>query len=176
MNQSHPHWQYFIAIESDLESTARYVEIAPANFKTYSIEFARILLSASSEVEVISKLVCEGIDRKKSHENIDHYRDCFLSRYPMFHSFEITIPRYGLIRKPWHEWSIGKNPSWWKSHNNVKHQRHQHFEEANLENAVDSVAALFCIVLAYDHDVMKMSPWPKLLSVEEKMMVDMVFD
>ena len=60
MNKSHPHWQYFIAIESDLERTGRYVEIAPANFKTYSIEFARILQSASSEVDVVSKLVCEG--------------------------------------------------------------------------------------------------------------------
>ena len=42
MNKSHPHWQYFIAIMRILERTGRYVEIAPANFKTYFIEFARI--------------------------------------------------------------------------------------------------------------------------------------
>jgi hypothetical protein len=86
--KSHPHWQYFIAIESDLERTGRYVEIAPANFKTYSIEFARILLSASSEVDVVSKLVFEGIDRNKSYETIDHYRGSIISRYPRFHAFE----------------------------------------------------------------------------------------
>jgi hypothetical protein len=80
MDQSHPHWQYFVALESDLEHTARYVEIVPSNFKTYSIEFARILLSASSEVDVVCKLVCEGINRNKAYENIDHYRECILAR------------------------------------------------------------------------------------------------
>jgi hypothetical protein len=51
---SFPHWQYFIAIESDLENTARYVEVTPGNFRTYSVEYARILLSAGSEVDVMS--------------------------------------------------------------------------------------------------------------------------
>jgi len=48
---SFPHWQYFIAIESDLENTARYVEVAEDNFGTYSVEYSRILLSASSEID-----------------------------------------------------------------------------------------------------------------------------
>jgi hypothetical protein len=172
---SHPHWQYFIAIESDLERTGHYVEIAQANFSTYSIEFARILLSASSEVDVVSKLVCEGINPNKTYKTIDDYRECMLSRYPKFPSFEITIPRYGIVRTPWQDWSSGKNPSWWKSYNNVKHERNKFFGEANLKNAIDAVAGLFCVVLAYNHDVLKMSRWPKLLTVEENMMVSMVF-
>lgn len=173
---SHPHWQYFIAIESDLEKTGRYVEIAEANFSTYSIEFARILLSASSEVDVVSKLVCEGINPNKSYKTIDDYRECMLSRYPKFPLFEITIPRYGLVRTPWQDWGSAKNPSWWKSYNHVKHERNKFFEDANLENAIDAVAALFCVVLAYNHDVLEMSPLPKLLSVEENVMVAMVFN
>lgn len=172
---SHPHWQYFIAIDSDLENTGRYVEIAQNNFRTYSIEFARILLSASSEVDVVAKLVCQRIDPNKTYKTIDDYRDCLLSRYPKFPSFEIAIPRYGLVRTPWQDWGRGNNPSWWKSYNYVKHERNKFFVEANLENAIDAVAGLFCVVLAYDHDVLKMSPWPKLLTVEENMMVSMVF-
>jgi hypothetical protein len=171
----HPHWQYFIAIESDLEKTGRYVEIAQGNFLTYSIELARILLSASSEVDVISKLICQRINPKKSYKTIDDYRKCILSQYPNFPSFEITIPRYGLVRTPWKDWGSGKNPLWWKGYNNVKHERSKFFEEANLENALDSVAGLFCIVLAYNHDMLETSPWPKLLHVEEDMMVSMVF-
>lgn len=58
----------------------------------------------------------------------------------------------------------------------MKHERNKFFTEANLENALDAVAALFCVVLAYNHDVLKMSPLPKLLSVEEDMMVAMVFN
>lgn len=85
---SHPHWQYFVAIESDLEKAGRYVDIAQANFSTYSIEFARILLSASAEVDVVSKLVCEEINPNRSYKNMDDYRECMLSRYPRFPSFE----------------------------------------------------------------------------------------
>ena len=58
---SFPHWQYLIAIESDLENTARYVEVAEDNFGTYSVEYSRILLSASSEIDVISKSVCREL-------------------------------------------------------------------------------------------------------------------
>jgi len=38
------HWNYFLAIESDLEAVSRYIEPCKANFKTYSIEQARILV------------------------------------------------------------------------------------------------------------------------------------
>ena len=173
---THPHWQYFIAIESDLENSARYVEIAKNNFRTYSVEFTRILLSASSEVDVVSKLVCQRINPKKKYGNIDDYRKCILDRYPKFPSFEITIPRYGLVRKPWRAWGKGENPSWWKSHNHVKHERSKFYGKANLENAIDAVAGLFCVVLAHNHNLLETYPWPKLLHVEENMMVKMVFN
>lgn len=90
---SYPHWQYFIAIESDLENTARYVEIAQDNFHTYSIEYARIILSASSEVDVISKLLCQKIAPAGSYKNIDDYRAGILSKYTDFYTLEITVPR-----------------------------------------------------------------------------------
>ena len=172
---SYSHWQYFIAIESDLEKTVRYVEMAQDNFQTYSIEFARILLSASSEVDVISKLICQRLNSNVSYKNIDDYRQCILSQYPKFPFFEVTIPRYGLTRKPWLDWNSGKNPSWWKSYNNVKHEKNNFFEEANLASALDSVAGLFCIVLAFDHDLTKTFPWTKLLHIEEHIMVSTVF-
>jgi len=96
--------------------------------------------------------------------------------YTGFDSFEITVPRYGLVMKPWEAWGKGQNPSWWRSHNNIKHERNLYFGEANLENALNAVAGLFCLVLAYHHpDLWKMKPWPKLLEVEENMMVAKVF-
>jgi hypothetical protein len=44
--ESKLHWNYFIALERDLETTTRYVEFTPANFSTYSIEFAHLLFAA----------------------------------------------------------------------------------------------------------------------------------
>jgi hypothetical protein len=170
------HWQYFIAIEADLEHTTRYVEIAPDNFSTYSIEYTRIILSASSEIDVISKLLCQRINPAGSYENINQYRQCLFSHYSNFDSFEIMLPRYGLIRKPWEAWRTEQNPSWWRSYNNIKHERDKYFHKANLENAIDAVAGLFCLVLAYQYpNVLEMSPWPKLLDVEEGMKVAQVY-
>jgi len=170
---SFPHWQYFIAIESDLENTARYVEIAPDNFHTYSVEYAHILLSASSEVDVISKLLCRELDPSASYSNINDYRTCVVSHYPNFPSFSISIQRYGVERRPWQEWISGENPSWWKSYNLVKHERNNYFSEANLENALDAVAGLFCLMIAYHlPHLWELSPWPKLLYAEETEKMD----
>ena len=170
---AHPHWQYFLAIESDLENTSRYVEVAPENFKTFSVEYARILLSASSEVDVVSKLLCQSLDPTASPNTINDYRRIITSYIPKFHTFEITIPRYGIIRTPWHDWNQCINPSWWKSYNNVKHERHKFFTEANMENALDAVSGLFCLVLTYyRRELYKAGPWPKLLSIEEHKLLE----
>ncbi len=44
------YWQYFLAIEASLNKTIQYVELTSNNYKTYSIEFARILLSSTLSI------------------------------------------------------------------------------------------------------------------------------
>ncbi len=53
------HWNYFIAMERNLEDISRYIEFHNDNFQTYSIELAHLFLAAASEVDVIAKLVCK---------------------------------------------------------------------------------------------------------------------
>jgi len=124
------------------------VEFSQKNYATYSIEFARILLSCGSEVDVVAKALCQKIDPNRKYENINDYRTTITSAYGKFSTLEVSLPRYGLTIKPWEGWSVN-NPSWWKSYNEVKHQRNTHFEKANLENAVFSVGGLFELVLYY---------------------------
>ena len=52
-----PHWNYFLAIERDLEPLSRYVEFNPKNFDCYSIEIARLLLAAAAEVDIVCKQI-----------------------------------------------------------------------------------------------------------------------
>lgn len=68
------HWNYFLAIEKDLENLSRYIEFAEPNLNTYSIELTHILFSASSEVDVVMKQLCNLIDPGQKVENIDDYR------------------------------------------------------------------------------------------------------
>ena len=146
MNTQH-YWEYFLALEDDLQQTTRFVEFATSNFKTYSIEFARIILAASSEIDVLAKMLCGEISPATAADNITDYRTIILKAYPKLPVMEVKLPRYGISTTPWKNWATGTNPNWWKSYNNVKHQRDQHYHEATLENALDSVAGLLCILL-----------------------------
>jgi hypothetical protein len=165
------YWQYFLAIETSLHETTRYVELTSNNYKTYSIEFARILLSASSEVDVLCKLLCEKIDITKRNKNMDDYRNIITEKYPNFYSMKVLVPRYGIELTPWERWENQENPGWWKSYNKVKHNRNDNFQDANLENTLVAVAGLFCLVLYYYQQELyglKLSPWSELLSIEHE--------
>ena len=84
---------------------------------------------------------------------------------------EVLLSRYGLTLKSWESWGNNINPTWWKSYNNVKHQRNDYYSEANLENTFNSVAGLFCMVLYYyqkDARANKLEIGPKILHLAKE--------
>lgn len=145
-----PHWEYFLAIESDLEKCSRYVEFCPDNYNTYSLEFARIIMASGSEFDSIIKLLCKTIAPKKRPNNILKYYPILNSKYPNFTLFEISIPRYKIRLHPWKDWSATKSPDWWsKAYNKIKHERDKYFKDANLINTLNAVSGLLCVILYY---------------------------
>ena len=169
--KSYPYWQYFLALETDLDATTRYVEPARRNFATYSIEFARILLSACAEVDVVAEVLCRRVDPASTASNIQHYRERLLAAFPRFPTMRVVVPRFALLLEPWRDWEKGETPSWWRSHNKVKHERDAHFQDANLENAFAAVAGLFCLVLYLYQRALysnELKPWARLLTLEKE--------
>jgi hypothetical protein len=146
------HWRYFLALEQDVERTTRFVEPHASNYKAFSIEFARLILSTCSEVDVVAKVLCHMIAPTAKAENMDDYRDLIGATYPKFHTMIVTVPRFGLAMEPWKEWGSGTNPGWWKDHQLVKHQRHKFFHLADLEHCLVSAAGLFSIILYLCHN------------------------
>ncbi|MGD0338304.1 MAG: hypothetical protein ABSB78_05900 [Bacteroidota bacterium] len=170
-----PYWQYFLAMEDDLSRASRFVEFVTENLGVYSLEFARLLLSSSSEIDVIAKEFCKLLSSNSKCDDINDYQTIILKHYPMFATFEVNIPRFSLNAKPWDEWNRGSNLTWWKAYNNVKHERSKYYNEATLGNSIDSVAALFTLLLYYyrqlQHHIDKsgrieifLNPPPKLFS------------
>lgn len=150
------HWNYFIALERDLEMASRYVEFCPQNFDVYSIEFAHLLFAAASEVEVVSKLLCQRLQPDARRGNIDDYKIVLLAKFPSLPATRVFIPRYGLDLKPWENWAGQDNLPWWRSYNNVKHERQEHFSEATLKNAVSALGAL--LILTFHHYSYALAP------------------
>ncbi|MGV3774506.1 MAG: hypothetical protein ACO1QB_16520 [Verrucomicrobiales bacterium] len=145
------HWNYFLALESDIETLSRYVEFAPANFEVFSIELAHILFTAASEVDVLCKLLCARVAPNARKRNIDDYRSALTKAFPSIGAEQVFIPRYALTFTPWDNWAGPSqlNPNWWKSYNNVKHERDAYFKEATLKNALNALAALLIVTFYF---------------------------
>lgn len=145
------HWNYFVALEQDLETVSRYIEFNEDNFKVYSIELARLLFAAASEVDVIAKLLCKRFQPMENCDNINDYRRVLLTKLPEISTTEVFIGRYGFSFKPWDNWNqaSNRNPIWWSDYNKVKHQRDAYFSRATLKNALNALGAL--LILVYCH-------------------------
>jgi len=143
------HWNYFLALESDLAQVSRYIEFSQNNFRTYSIELASLLLASSSEVDVLAKGICKLIDPKQKAENIVHYRNIITKNLPEFSKETIYVPRFSLTLNPWLNWKRGNTPLWWESYNKVKHERNEHFAKANLKNVLNSMSGLLVSVFYF---------------------------
>ena len=145
-------WEYFLNIESDLARCSRYVEFAPANYGTYSNEFAQIIVTAASEVDAILRETCAIVDPQCRANNINEYFSIIAAAFPGFTQCGVDIRRNGLSIQPWLDWSAGQSPSWWgKGFTKLKHDRTNNFETASLSNALKAVGALFLTVLHFHH-------------------------
>ena len=163
------YWQYFLALESDFTSTTRFVEVADANMHTYSIEFARLILTAGSEIDVLAKVLCQRHGLVVTPSNIDGYRQAITARFSGFTTLEIRLPRVAMTILPWSDWSSSTNPSWWRAYNDIKHERNANFPKASLHNALYCMAGLFTLVCyCCEREVMGRiaQPWPQFFSLD----------
>lgn len=141
------HWNYFLALEEDLDRLARYVDLSGQNDSTFSIEIARLFLSASSEVDVVLKQLAVKHNPASTASNINAYFTEITQHCLHFVGFTVLVPRHGLTLTPWSSWAVNTPPFWWQDHNKVKHQRHQYFDKATLKNCLNAMAALFVSVI-----------------------------
>jgi len=161
------HWNYFLALESDIERLARFVEFTGNNFETYSIEMAHLFLAAASEADVVAKQLCLTLDVVSNAGNVERYRAVLRHYLPEMENSIVTIPRYGLDLQPWSNWREDETPDWWKAHNKVKHQRDENFALANLKNVLNAMAGLFLLILYYYRGAIegrRMEPPPSLFT------------
>ena len=140
------HWNHFLALEEDLIQISRFIDFS-GNSDTYSIEIAKLYLSACSEIDVVMKMLCKKVIGNKKIEGINKYYNPITGQFKEFVNFEVTIPKHNLIYQPWKDWTSNSSPSWWSDYNKVKHQRDTNYEKSNLNNLINSMSGLFVSVL-----------------------------
>lgn len=164
------HWNYFLALDADTSAMSRYIEFTEKNFDTYSVELARLLMAAASEVDVLAKTACSRVAPAKKPGKIDQYKAILATGRPNLESYPVQIRRYGLVLTPWSNWTSGTNPLWWRAYNDVKHERNNHYSKANLKNALNAVAGLFVMLIyAFPDEASngQLVPIPSLFSIPD---------
>ncbi len=170
----HHYWHYFISIENEIINVSKYIEIHKTNFKTFSVELTRLLLSICSEVDVLIKLLCQKIDpvawknaiesvsktKNRPDPDMDVYRPFICQKLPTFNDVKIKLSQYDYGFVPWKNFHKDMNPEWWFKYNLVKHQRDKHYKEAKLGNVLNSAAGLL-VVLIYLYGYKKQFPLPE---------------
>ena len=146
----YPHWQFFESVDDELHSLSRTIEFERENFSTFSVYLSRLYLSVASEIDVIAKLLCARIAPTEEPKRISEYRPLITGKFPNFANLRIEMPSHELDFQPWLSWSLGTNPLWWKTYNDVKHERSKYYRDANLGNVLESTAGLL-VLLVYFH-------------------------
>lgn len=136
------YWNYYLMLEEKFLNTTRYVELHLNNFSTFSIEFTNLLLTTCSEIDVVFKEML-GFDTKEKHT----FKQ-FIQRVKKEHSdifeIEVKVIDKEIAINPFEE-KGNATERWWRSYNNVKHNRKNKFKEATLENVLYSLGALFVL-------------------------------
>lgn len=144
------HWNYYLMLEEDFRKTIRFVELDTLNFNTFSVEFSKQLQSICSEFDVICKSICQFYNTQSNARNIKDYAEVILSELPDITYSKVSIIGIdGLTLTALESWTLEsyKSPNWWTEYNDVKHNRFQNFNKANLENVLNALAALYTLEL-----------------------------
>lgn len=66
-------------------------------------------------------------------------------------NYKVTIIQTKEQLTPFKDWETKKTPTWWSSYNHVKH--HALLDEANLDNVIQALAALFLLICMNKHPI-----------------------
>lgn len=153
------YWYYFRSLANQLCQTEQYVDHSfdkngiMINGVTFSNEFAKILMLASAEFEVIAKELCteSGITIRRNANIMAISRE-ILTRYP--HIGETIISTPYVKMQPLKDWRMTINGrgqdevagiEWWGDHNDLKHNRGASLVKANLKNCIYATASLLVL-------------------------------
>ena len=146
------YWKQYIMIEKEFRKTTKYVALDSINFKTYSDAYIKLLLQIGSEVDIVAKALCKEINNASNAKNINHYQLEIITRFTDFP--DVVVNGKSIDFVPWDSWKQSSSPIWWKTYNNVKHDRNnkddgliENYKYANLENTINALAGLYQLEL-----------------------------
>jgi len=137
--------QRYSSIESRMLSTFRYVDCHPDNRHVFSYEYASILRDSGSVFGSTMDRLVSKTGGVSTQLDMGNYRQWLVQIAPNIHrtGAEIDLPLERKLLFPFLQLKDANSRlEWWRAYNNVKHSDIDRFQDGNLENALNAVAAL----------------------------------
>ena len=143
---SRNYWIYYRMLEDKFLATANYVEINRFNFQSFSNEYALLLQSIGAELDNFFKVYCNF--NLAERKNIVDYATFILLDFPSITTERIKVLDTDLEVIPFDGWNSAapaQSLTWWLAFDHIKHNRMGSFAEANQENVLNLLAALYLL-------------------------------
>lgn len=140
------YWRYYLLLEKRFIDTLDYATLAIENYRTFSDEYSLLIQAIGAELDNVFKTYCHFASSEK--KNIGDYANYILAHYPNITMQKIRIPEFRIDIQPFLGWDITRpkqSLQWWTSFDNIKHSRTDNRSEANQENVLNILGALFLI-------------------------------
>lgn len=137
-------------LENSFLKIIEYVELDNDNYNTYSIQLINFIQACGSELDNCMKEICQC-----SHEKNVSMKNYFLfmkSNYPHICKEKVDIIGKNIKLCPFEKWNEdcpSKSLTWWLAYTDIKHNRIKNYKEANLENALNILAAIYIVEMNY---------------------------
>lgn len=141
-------WQHYLWLESEFRTVLEYVELDSANYSTYSRRIEKLILQIGSEFDNVSREICglQSVDRT----SISDYYSYYTSNYNNITATKVIAGDVRLTPfDGWNNTAPGETLAFWKAYNSIKHDRITNYKEASLKNALNAMAAFFCVEMLY---------------------------
>ena len=144
----------------DLYEVFNYIEPDDMNLTTFSHRLYELYLRTATEFESNCKgiLDANGYTKQGNLNITDYFKIAAVSR---LFDYKVRFYRWSSQRvfQPFVEWNtVNYAPlTWYQHYNEVKHNRYQNFKQANLENLMNALAGLLCILHAQCGELMQSS-------------------
>lgn len=158
------YWRYYLTLEKDVLEIEPYVSFHPNNFNCFSMEFVKIYQAICAEIDGLCKEYCKYINtafNQEKNKNINCYAKYILTERSEFDNNRTKITNQNIRLTeyieltPWERWNVNNTPGWWKTYNQVKHTRSDNYQHANLNNVLNSLAALYVLEKYFYADLAK---------------------
>jgi hypothetical protein len=145
-------WRAYKLIEKDLLRLFEYIEPRDDNIAVYSHRTYELLLRASTEFETNCKRILEvnGYSKRGDLNIREDYSR--INRSSRLAEYSVSLVEWypePIVLKPFNEWSRGYRPlTWYRSYNDVKHDRNSNFRRASLDNVLNAIAGLYVVLFS----------------------------